>query len=112
MGFQEGNIVSTLERYMKCGVGKCGHCCIGVAYVCGDGPVFTYEPNSRNSAKDSDARPARTTPAMLPGRVCLMALGTWDYGDDGFGVAPGGSAVEFRNAVLRHQCRDNPGAIH
>jgi NAD(P)H-flavin reductase len=43
MGFQEQNIVSTLERYMKCGVGKCGHCCIGVAYVCLDGPVFTYQ---------------------------------------------------------------------
>lgn len=43
MGFQERNIVSTLERYMKCGVGKCGHCCIGVAYVCADGPVFTYQ---------------------------------------------------------------------
>lgn len=43
MGFKEQNIVSTLERYMKCGVGKCGHCCIGVAYVCVDGPVFTYE---------------------------------------------------------------------
>ena len=43
MGFEEQNIVSTLERYMKCGVGKCGHCCIGVAYVCVDGPVFTYQ---------------------------------------------------------------------
>jgi len=43
LGFQDRNIVSTLERYMKCGVGKCGHCCIGVAYVCVDGPVFTYE---------------------------------------------------------------------
>jgi NAD(P)H-flavin reductase len=43
MGFDEQNIVSTLERYMKCGVGKCGHCCIGVAYVCMDGPVFTYQ---------------------------------------------------------------------
>lgn len=43
MGFPENRIVSTLERYMKCGVGKCGHCCIGVAYVCVDGPVFTYE---------------------------------------------------------------------
>jgi NAD(P)H-flavin reductase len=42
MGFSEDAIVSTLERYMKCGVGKCGHCCIGVAYVCIDGPVFTY----------------------------------------------------------------------
>jgi NAD(P)H-flavin reductase len=43
MGFPERNIVSTLERYMKCAVGKCGHCCIGTAYVCVDGPVFTYE---------------------------------------------------------------------
>ncbi|MBM3495479.1 MAG: oxidoreductase [Armatimonadetes bacterium] len=43
MGLPENRIVSTLERYMKCGVGKCGHCCIGVAYVCVDGPVFTYE---------------------------------------------------------------------
>ncbi|MCU0609556.1 MAG: FAD/NAD(P)-binding protein, partial [Chitinispirillaceae bacterium] len=43
MGFQDKNMVSTLERYMKCGVGKCGHCCIGVAYVCTDGPVFTLE---------------------------------------------------------------------
>ena len=43
LGFEEKNIVSTLERYMKCGVGKCGHCCIGVSYVCTDGPVFTYE---------------------------------------------------------------------
>lgn len=47
MGFAEHNIVSTLERYMKCGVGKCGHCCIGVAYVCVDGPVFTYEQIKR-----------------------------------------------------------------
>ncbi|MFH0938446.1 MAG: FAD/NAD(P)-binding protein [Planctomycetota bacterium] len=43
MGFQDKNIVSTMERYMKCGVGKCGHCCIGHAYVCTDGPVFTFE---------------------------------------------------------------------
>lgn len=47
MGFQDTNIVSTLERYMKCGVGKCGHCCIGLAYVCTDGPVFTYEQIKR-----------------------------------------------------------------
>jgi NAD(P)H-flavin reductase len=47
LGFQERHIVSTLERYMKCGVGKCGHCCIGVAYICVDGPVFTYEQIKR-----------------------------------------------------------------
>ncbi len=43
LGFEEKNIWSTMERYMKCAVGKCGHCCIGVAYVCMDGPVFTFE---------------------------------------------------------------------
>jgi sulfhydrogenase subunit gamma (sulfur reductase) len=43
LGYEDRNVVSTLERYMKCGVGKCGHCCIGVAYVCTDGPVFTLE---------------------------------------------------------------------
>jgi len=31
-----------LERRMKCGVGKCGHCQINGVYVCQEGPVFTY----------------------------------------------------------------------
>ncbi len=42
MGFTEDDIVSTLERHMKCGVGKCGHCSIGDQLTCVDGPVFTY----------------------------------------------------------------------
>ena len=42
MGFAENAIVTTLERHMKCGVGKCNHCAIGHKYVCLDGPVFTY----------------------------------------------------------------------
>jgi NAD(P)H-flavin reductase len=43
LGFAPENIISTLERYMKCGVGKCGHCAIGQKYVCFDGPVFSYK---------------------------------------------------------------------
>ena len=43
LGIPEDRIVSTLERTMKCGVGKCGHCAIGSKYVCVDGPVFTYK---------------------------------------------------------------------
>ncbi len=43
MGYQEENIVTTLEMRMKCGVGKCGRCNIGSCYVCLDGPVFTLE---------------------------------------------------------------------
>jgi len=35
-------IFVSLERRMKCGVGKCGHCQIGPYYVCQDGPVFRY----------------------------------------------------------------------
>ena len=42
-GFSDEAIISTLERHMKCGVGKCGHCCIGHKYVCQDGPVFSYK---------------------------------------------------------------------
>lgn len=41
-GFKDENIYITLERYMKCGIGKCGHCNIGQKFVCIDGPVFTY----------------------------------------------------------------------
>ena len=35
------NIIMSLERRMKCGVGKCGHCQINNVYVCQEGPVFT-----------------------------------------------------------------------
>lgn len=34
---------ASLERYMRCGVGICGSCCIGGYRVCRDGPVFTGE---------------------------------------------------------------------
>lgn len=36
------HIVISLERRMKCGVGKCGHCQINGLYACQDGPVFRY----------------------------------------------------------------------
>ncbi len=36
------NIYLNLERKMKCGVGKCGHCQINDIYCCMDGPVFRY----------------------------------------------------------------------
>ncbi len=38
----KNQILMTLERRMKCGVGKCGHCAIDYIYTCLDGPVFTY----------------------------------------------------------------------
>jgi sulfhydrogenase subunit gamma (sulfur reductase) len=39
-GVRDENIIVSLERYMKCGVGKCGHCTIDHLYCCIDGPVF------------------------------------------------------------------------
>jgi NAD(P)H-flavin reductase len=41
-GIPETQIYLSLERRMKCGVGKCGHCQINDLYCCKDGPVFTY----------------------------------------------------------------------
>jgi NAD(P)H-flavin reductase len=38
----DNQILLSLERRMKCGVGKCGHCQINGVYVCQEGPVFTY----------------------------------------------------------------------
>jgi sulfhydrogenase subunit gamma (sulfur reductase) len=36
-------ILMSLERRMKCGVGKCGHCILGgYIYTCLEGPVFSY----------------------------------------------------------------------
>jgi sulfhydrogenase subunit gamma (sulfur reductase) len=42
-GVSEHRVICSLERHMKCGIGKCGHCQIRGVYVCRDGPVFTYE---------------------------------------------------------------------
>lgn len=40
--FKDDHIYLSLERRMKCGVGKCGHCQIHGYYCCQDGPVFHY----------------------------------------------------------------------
>ena len=42
LGSAKARIYMSLERMMKCGVGKCGHCAIGDKYCCTDGPVFDY----------------------------------------------------------------------
>ena len=42
MGVRDDHILISLERRMKCAVGKCGHCQINNLYVCRDGPVFSY----------------------------------------------------------------------
>ncbi len=39
---RERQIFVSLERHMKCGMGKCGRCQIQSLYCCQDGPVFNY----------------------------------------------------------------------
>ena len=45
-----------LERYMKCGIGICGHCCCGEKLVCFDGPMFRYEELENNPDFEKFAR--------------------------------------------------------
>jgi len=42
IGIDEKRIYVSLERRMKCGLGKCGHCQINGINCCVDGPVFCY----------------------------------------------------------------------
>ncbi len=42
-GLRDSSLIVSLERHMKCGIGKCGHCAIGHLYCCIDGPVFRLD---------------------------------------------------------------------
>lgn len=37
------NMWLSLERHMKCGIGKCGHCYVGGKFACKHGPVFSLD---------------------------------------------------------------------
>jgi sulfhydrogenase subunit gamma (sulfur reductase) len=39
--FAPDRIFTSMEKRMKCGIGKCGRCNIGPDYICADGPVFS-----------------------------------------------------------------------
>ena len=43
MGLPAGHIHLSLERSMKCAIGLCGHCQLGPALLCRDGPVFDLD---------------------------------------------------------------------
>jgi NAD(P)H-flavin reductase len=42
-GVGAGNIFLSMERNMKCATGHCGHCQLGPAFICRDGPVFSFQ---------------------------------------------------------------------
>jgi NAD(P)H-flavin reductase len=35
-------IFLSMERNMNCAIGHCGHCQLGPAFICKDGPIFSY----------------------------------------------------------------------
>ena len=42
-GVLPDRIYLSMERNMKCGIGLCGHCQFGPAFVCKDGPVMRFD---------------------------------------------------------------------
>lgn len=43
LGLAPEQMYLSLERNMKCAVGFCGHCQLGPAFLCKDGPVLRYD---------------------------------------------------------------------
>ena len=42
-GLPASRIRVSMERNMQCAIAQCGHCQLGSAFVCADGPVMTWE---------------------------------------------------------------------
>jgi NAD(P)H-flavin reductase len=43
LGLSEQQIIVSMERNMKCGVGLCGHCQLGPTFICKNGPVYRFD---------------------------------------------------------------------
>ena len=42
-GLSERSVWLSLERNMNCAVGFCGHCQLGPAFICKDGPIIRWD---------------------------------------------------------------------
>ena len=66
----------SLERNMRCGVVRCGHCQYGPRFVCKDGPVFSYASirnvSGRNDILTDDLPPLRI-PTANPSLPCISS---------------------------------------
>ena len=96
-GLRDEQIYVSLERRMKCGVGKCGHCQINNVYVCQEGPVFNY-------AKIRDLKEAiqmsRPKVAFFDFTSCEgCQLSKLNLEDDLLGILELVEIVNFREAI-------------
>ena len=57
LGFPKNRILMSLERRMKCGIGKCGHCSIGYKYTCLQGPDFHLLGRHQPAGDDLMSKP-------------------------------------------------------
>ncbi|MCB1185372.1 tyrosine-type recombinase/integrase, partial [bacterium] len=55
VGIEGDRVFVDLERRMRCGVGKCGHCQINDIYCCQDGPVFRFSEIAHLKVSDIDS---------------------------------------------------------
>lgn len=47
LGVSNESIFVSMERNMKCAIGRCGHCQYGGDFICRDGPVFAFSDIER-----------------------------------------------------------------
>ena len=59
LGFEDPQIITTLEKRMKCGIGICGRCNAGSKYVCLDGPVSPTTRSGPWAGKCKNIHPPR-----------------------------------------------------
>jgi len=94
-GFAAERVISTLERMMQCGVGKCNHCCVGSKYLCRDGrSSVTARSGSCGNERRAPSPPAgllTALRALLRGRVVIMGIGNPLRGDDAVGSVVAGA---------------------
>ncbi|WP_159084378.1 FAD/NAD(P)-binding protein [Dongshaea marina] len=64
IGVTEDSIYLDLERRMKCGIGKCGHCQINDRYTCVDGAVFSFS-EIKHLGEAFDDEPWRSLHALI-----------------------------------------------
>lgn len=68
-GVPDENVWLSLERHMKCGLGKCGHCFVGGKFCCKQGPVFQL-PELQLLPEVSEAGNPKKTNACAISKEC------------------------------------------
>ena len=92
-GLEPERIFVSMERNMRCAVGHCGHCQLGPAFVCRDGPVFGW----------AEIEPHHSDPGDLMAGPAKPKLAVWKFAScDGCQL----SILNLRGRAARARGRD------